>query len=201
MFFKSVTKLHRLLLLAVAGMIGIVYFVPIWIITLDAPQYPEGLSMTIWIDKLNGGTRFDLQNINLLNKYIGMAAIDQTTIPELQYMPYIAAGMIALALVSFIIPKLILVITTAVSYVVISLVGFVDFFLWEYEYGHNLNPDAPIIVPGMTYQPPLIGCKELLNITACSFPHIGGVLLATAIGILFYIIWVERKKWQAEAVS
>ena len=28
------------------------------------------------------------------------------------------------------------------------------FYLWEYDYGHNLNPNAAIVVPGMSYQPP-----------------------------------------------
>ena len=42
----------------------------------------------------------------------------------------------------------------------------VDFYLWEYEYGHNLDPTAPIQVPGMSYQPPLIGYKMLLNFGA-----------------------------------
>lgn len=37
-----------------------------------------------------------------------------------------------------------------------GLIGFVDFYLWEYDYGHNLNPKAPIKIPGQSYQPPLI---------------------------------------------
>lgn len=198
MLLKSISKMHRLLLLAVAALIGGIFFTPIWKITLDAPQYPEGLSMLIWVDKLSGGTRFDIQNINLLNKYIGMAAIDQDAIPELKFMPMIAASLIGIVLAAFLIPKLFMVILGAVSMVGVSIVGFIDFFLWEYEYGHNLNPDAPIIVPGMSYQPPLIFCKQLLNITACSFPHIGGIFLATAIGILIYIVYKERKDYKLE---
>ncbi len=52
----------------------------------------------------------------------------------------------------------------------------VDFWRWEYNYGHNLNPNAAIIVPGMSYQPPLIGFKQLLNFGAYSIPDIGGWL-------------------------
>ncbi|MCU0650108.1 MAG: hypothetical protein MUF00_19120, partial [Gemmatimonadaceae bacterium] len=46
---------------------------------------------------------------------------------------------------------------------------------WQYDYGHNLDVEnAPIKVPGMTYQPPLFGTKKLLNFTATSWPAIGG---------------------------
>jgi copper chaperone NosL len=68
----------------------------------------------------------------------------------------------------------------------------VDFYRWEYQYGHNLDPTAPIQVPGMAYQPPLIGYKQLLNFSAYSAPDKGGwamigagVLLATAFTIEF----------------
>ena len=47
--------------------------------------------------------------------------------------------------------------------------GFVDFYLWGYDYGHNLDTEHAIIkVPGMSYQPPLIGSKKLLNFKAIS---------------------------------
>ena len=41
----------------------------------------------------------------------------------------------------------------------------------------NLNPNAPIIVPGMSYQPPLLGFKQLLNFGAYSYPDIGGWIM------------------------
>ncbi len=55
-----------------------------------------------------------------------------------------------------------------------GIIAMADFWKWEYNYGHNLNPDAAIIVPGMSYQPPLIGFKQLLNFGAYSIPDIGG---------------------------
>jgi len=74
----------------------------------------------------------------------------------------------------------------------------VDFWRWEYNYGHNLNPEAAIIVPGMAYQPPLIGHKRLLNFDAYSFPDVGGWIVIAA-GLLAAGVWVtewylKRKK-------
>ena len=51
-----------------------------------------------------------------------------------------------------------------------------DFYLWEYDYGHNLNPDAAIKIPGMSYQPPLIGTKQILNMRTTSLPAAGGLV-------------------------
>ena len=73
----------------------------------------------------------------------------------------------------------------------------VDFWLWEYDYGHNLNPDAAIVVPGMTYQPPLIGFKQLLNFGAYSYPDIGGWIMFGVALVLTGLSFVEfrnRKK-------
>ena len=70
----------------------------------------------------------------------------------------------------------------------------VDFWKWEYNYGHNLDPNAAIQVPGMAYQPPLIGYKQLLNFLAFSFPHTGGWLIVGAGVSLIAAIFITRKK-------
>ena len=74
----------RWMLLLAAVLMGGIYFMPIWHIDLFAPQYPEGMYMQIWLDKMTG----DIRNINLLNHYIGMAAIEPDKIPELRYLPF-----------------------------------------------------------------------------------------------------------------
>lgn len=48
-------------------------FLPLWDIFLDAPQYPEGLHMEIWLSKLGG----DVSTISGLNHYIGMKEISE----------------------------------------------------------------------------------------------------------------------------
>lgn len=81
-----------------------------------------------------------------------------------------------------------------------------DFWKWEYDYGHNLDTNAAIKVPGMTYQPPLIGFKQLLNFGAYSVPDIGGWLFVGA-GILLLIAILKegrgrkQKKFYTPAMS
>ncbi|HNL02529.1 MAG TPA: hypothetical protein PKJ30_15555, partial [Leptospiraceae bacterium] len=94
------------MVLICAVLMSIVYLVPLWRIHLGAPQYPEGLSMYIWTSNISGGDEFDLQNINLLNHYIGMHEIAPDAIPELKYMPYVLGFMIFGAIMTVIIPRL-----------------------------------------------------------------------------------------------
>ena len=144
------------IILALAGlMLVVMYVAPLWRIELEAPQYPEGLGLHIMIDDIQGISEFDLMKINQLNHYIGMQEIVPDAIPELKIMPWLIAGLIALALLGAATGSRTLF-TIWVSFFVLTLiVGLVDFWLWEYDYGHNLDLDtAAIKVPGMSYQPP-----------------------------------------------
>jgi copper chaperone NosL len=191
---NKLSPLHRNLILLVALFMVAVYFVPLWYISLTAPQYPEGLSMNIYINTVKGGSPHDLKNINLLNHYIGMAEIVADSIPELVFMPYVLGYMIFGALVTFLWPRAYMVALGLVNLILVAIAGMYDFWRWEYNYGHNLNPEAPIVVPGMTYQPPLLGCKTLLNIDACSIPHAGAILLFVSVALLIFILYIEKKK-------
>jgi len=186
-----------LILLSAVLFIG-VYFFPLWSISLAAPQYPEGMGMKIWIHKVTGEGPHDLQNINGLNHYIGMREIHADSIPELKFMKFIAAGLIAFAALVGLIRRRALLVAWVVVAMFFAVVGLVDFWKWEYDYGHNLDPDAPIKVPGMTYQPPLIGSKVMLNITATSLPALGGLMamLSVALGVVavFNEYWLSRRR-------
>lgn len=76
----------------------------------------------------------------------------------------------------------------------LGILGIYDFYLWEYDYGHNLSPTAPIKVPGMAYQPPLFGEKYLLNFLAKSYPDWGTYFMVIAIAMAFVAFWLLRKR-------
>lgn len=78
----------------------------------------------------------------------------------------------------------------------VAVISMVDFYRWEYDYGHKLDPEAPIQVPGMSYQPPLLGYKQLLNFGAYSIPDVGGWLFVGA-GVLLFIAYliILQPKW------
>jgi len=168
--------------LAALLMLG-TFFVPLWRIQLHAPQYPEGLGMLIRLNTITGIKAPDLDNINGLNHYIGMKAIDPTAIPVLKVMPWVAGGLAIVALLAAATGLRALLAGWLVSFAVAGAAGMIEFYRWSYDYGHNLAPDAIIKVPGMTYQPPLIGSKALLNFVADSWPASGSWLAGAAFAL------------------
>ncbi len=187
------TQVPRILMFIAALCLGSLFIYPMWQIILFAPQYPDGVAMHIYIDKIGGATPGTLQNVNILNHYVGMKNIEPDDIPELQYFPYIIAGLILLAFLALILNKAKGYLSWAILLVVISILGFYDFYLWEYDYGHNLSPDAPIKIPDASFQPPLIGKKIILNFVAYSLPHIGGWLAGVAMVAAFLAYYFRRR--------
>ena len=168
---------QRVFMLAAAVSLMLMFVFPLWKITLLAPQYPKGLGMLIWINKITGSEPSTLQSINIMNHYIGMKAIEPDSIPELTFMPYIAIALAGLALIMMVIKKWQLNLVWTIFLVVAGALAIYDFYLWEYDYGHNLNETAAIKIEGMAYQPPLFGTKKILNFTARSYPRLGAGFL------------------------
>jgi copper chaperone NosL len=168
---------------AALSLIGL-YFVPLWNINLAAPQYPEGLGMRIWLDAITGLKPNDLGSINNLNHYIGMKPIEPDSIPELRYMPVIVGLLVATGAAVALAGRRALAWIWLGAFVLLGIAGMVDFYRWGYDYGHDLDQENAIIkVPGMTYQPPLIGSKKLLNFTATSLPAAGAIIATLSLGL------------------
>ena len=149
--------------------------------------------MQIWIDHLTG----DINTINGLNHYIGMKNIVEADFKEFLYLPKLLGAIIAIGILAALWGK------RLGNYIFLGSISALgawvlyDMYLWGYDYGHNLDPKAAINVPGMSYQPPLIGYKELLNFLAYSGPDTGGwVMLCSALmvsGVIFYEWKFNRK--------
>ena len=187
---------QRFLIGLASLLLGGVYFFPLWYIKLWAPQYPEWLGMLIWVNTITGEHPHDLYNINILNHYIGMQKINPDSIPELKILPFVFGFFILLGLLTAITGSRKLLRVWVWGFIIFGIVALADFWWWEYRYGHNLDPRAPIKIPGGAYQPPLIGCKQLLNFKACSFPSTGAYFAAASLllGIIAYVIDLFRKE-------
>lgn len=193
MSLKQKSRLPQVLLLLGVLSLGGVFLFPLWQITLDAAQFPGGLKMHIWINKISGSEKNIIQNINILNHYIGMQYIEPDSIAELKYFPIVAYAMMGLGIVSLVINKAWGYLSWFIILAILGALGIYDFYLWLYDYGHNLDPKAPIKVPGMTYMPPLLGEKDLLNFYVTSYPHFGSVFLGLSTFLGFGAFWFKRK--------
>lgn len=149
-----------------------VLVLPIWRIELSAPQYPEGLVLQIYSTHIGG----NVDVVNGLNHYIGMHTLHTRDFVEFIVLPYIIGGFAVLGFLVSVINRKKAFLAWIALFLLIAFTSMIDFYRWEYNYGHNLDPNAPIQVPGMAYQPPLIGFKQLLNFGAYSIPDLGGWL-------------------------
>ncbi len=177
------SALARVVLVIASLLLLVPFFYPLWQIGLTAPQYPEGLSLQIWINKITG----DVRNINVLNHYIGMAKVEPEKIPELRWFPYVFSAFAGFGILAAILNRILMIRLWALGLLTFAVVSLYDFYSWEYRFGNELSDDAPMKLEE-SYQPPLIGTKLILNITAKSYPEKGGygfsLATLTALGLL-----------------
>jgi copper chaperone NosL len=190
---KHLSIASRILVAFASGALISVFFLPVWRIDLFAPQYPEGLTMYIWINNITG----QVDIINGLNHYIGMKHINVAMFPEFKFLPYTVGFFMVLGMTVAITGKRKFLIYYLALTVIGGALAMFDFYKWGYNYGHNLDPSAPIQVPGLSYQPPLIGHKRLLNFDAYSFPDVGGWIVVGAALLAFTVSlvdWYHQRK-------
>src|SRR6185312_8533260 len=189
----NLSALSKILIFISGILLILVLFVPLWQIELEAPQYPEGLVLKMYPHKIGG----NVDIINGLNHYIGMRTLHTKDFIEFTVLPYIVGFFALLCFIVVALKKQKWLTVLFTLFVIFGIVAMVDFWRWEYAYGHELNPDAPIQVPGMAYQPPLIGYKQLLNFGAFSIPDVGG-LLFILVGLLLLtallLPWFKRRQ-------
>ncbi len=175
----------RILVAFASGALIAVFFLPAWRIDLFAPQYPEGLTMYIWVNNITG----DVDVINGLNHYIGMKHITVDMFPEFKFLPFVVAFFMLLGMLVAITGNR----RFLLYYIILTVIGgalaMYDLYQWGYDYGHNLDPKAAIQVPGLSYQPPLFGHKRLLNFDAYSFPDVAGWIVVGA-ALLAFAVWL-----------
>ncbi|WP_456463077.1 hypothetical protein [Lutibacter sp.] len=187
------------LLMIVGSLLLLGLFVfPLWNITLEAPQYPIPLGMDIHINKFEDTHEFDIKNINLMNHYVGMQYIPET-IPEFKIFPWAVGIMVILGVIIGLKGNYKLFLVWFIVMSLLGIAGMYDFYLWEHDYGHNLNPKAIMKFTNpdgsiMGFQPPLFGSKDILNFKAHSYPRTGAYLMFVGMLLTVVAFFVGKKE-------
>ncbi len=187
---SKISGLSRIFLVLAALLLLTNLFLPVWRIELFAPQYPEGLALQIHANGLKG----DVEIINGLNHYIGMKTLHTEDFFEFGILPYLFGGLALLFVVAAFFGTRRWLYASLATLVVFGIVALVDFYRWNYNYGHDLDPNAAIKVPGMAYQPPVLGFKQLLNFGAYSIPDLGGWAMVGA-ALLLIVATAYEAGW------
>jgi copper chaperone NosL len=141
-------RISRWVVAAVSLLLLAVFVTPLWRIDLIAPQYPEGIGLRIWIDRITGLKPNDLNSLNGLNHYIGMRAIVPESIPELRLMPYLLAAAIIAGLLVALVGRRPLLYIWAGLFTLGAIAGLGDFWKWGYAYGHDIGGWITILAVG-----------------------------------------------------
>lgn len=156
-----------------ALLIGLSYTKPWWSFLLYAPQYPSGLGLQVSLTGVTG----DVQEIDTLNHYIGMASLSLAAPLERAVAAYAVAG-IVFALIAGLVARrrwLIAVLTLPAA---AFPVGFLlDTSYWLHRFGHDLDPRAPLEIP--PFMPELFGNGAIGQFLTFAKPE-SGFWLATA---------------------
>jgi copper chaperone NosL len=194
----------RLLLVALIVPLLLSFAFPLWQISMKAPQYPDGLTMDIYSYQVVGGNDgHDVQEINTLNHYIGMHTITREELRDLDWIPFGLVAMALLALRAALLGNVRTMIDLSMIAAYISLVAFGRFVYMLWEFGHQLNPKAPVHVE--PFMPVVFGSKQIANFMTRSMPQLGSMLLGVFTmgvwAITLWYLWRGRREAVAAAVT
>ena len=196
--FRSAER--RLIVLAALVLLPVFFLpvLPIWTMKLWAPQYPEGLTLTIYTNSIRG----DLQKINTLNHYVGMHPITAADFREFTYLPQLLTLFGFMALVAALVNRRAIALLGWLAFTGFAVYMFRDYAHWLWHYGHDLDPRAAIKLD--TFTPPLIGYSKMANFKVWSLPGPGTWLLGLAwmLGpVAIWLEWRERKRASAPILA
>lgn len=193
----------RLMLVLSAALLSVTLVLPLWKLTMFAPQYPEGLRLDIYTQRLEGGNRGqDLKEINLLNHYIGMRDLADEDFTEFKWMPFAIGILALLCLRSAVHGTMASLVDTVVIFTYFGLFSLWSFGYKLYMYGHQLDPTAPVRVD--PFMPPMYGYQKLANFEVYSYPEAGSYTMA-ATGLLLFtaiaLAWRSGRRRAAAAAA
>jgi hypothetical protein len=167
----------------------------LWTLHFTAPQYPNGLALYVYPYTIEGGNGgIDLPEINTLNHYIGMKKLDPADFADLDFLPFAIGALALLTLRVAAIGSVRSLIDLAVLTGYFGIFSFARFVYALYNYGHQLDPHAPIRIPG--FMPPILGTKQIGNFTVTSMPATGTWLI-----VIFSVIVLGLASWHVLRVT
>jgi len=173
--------------LAAVALLLVAARLPIWQASFAAPQYPQGLDIAAYGNKVEG----DLSEINALSHYIGMPPFNFVGMPEMRLWPLVILVAIAAAVLAVVTRRhwLRRLACATVWLIPIGALADVQFRLWQV--GHSLDPTSPIRVTPFT--PRVVGPTTLMNFTIQAVPGMALLLIAVAAALVTSAPFVARR--------
>ena len=192
----------RLLMVGAAVCLTVAFFMPLWNLTMFAPQYPDGLRLDIYADSLHGGNGGqDVKEINVLNHYIGMRDLAAEDFTEFKWMPFVIGGVTLLILRAVVHGTMAALVDAGVVFFYFGAFSLWSFGYKLYRYGHDLAPTAAVKVD--PFMPPMFGYSRIANFEVYSYPQAATYAIAAAlllVGVACVIVWHTARRGERHAV-
>lgn len=137
-----------------------------------------------------GHIRGDLSEINALNRYIGMHPITDDFFAELRWLPLLFGGTAVLCVVAAIVRRFWAAVLPLVAMTVTAVYGLVSMRHRLWQFGHELDPTAPIEIEPFT--PPMLGQNHIAQFASYSYFSYGTLLPAIGAGMIVLALWMMR---------
>jgi hypothetical protein len=184
-------RLPKALFTSAAMALGASILFPYWHLRLIAPQFPDGLYVTAYVNRLEG----DVQELEGLNHYVGLPSFADGAVLErtVSIAGILVLGGLLLAglfihsrwVVAFVAPALIF-----------PLFFVADLQYWLWNYGHSLDPAAPFSNAVGEFTPPLFGPGEIAQFDTLAWPGIGLALAVVAAALASVGLWAHRRAYK-----
>jgi copper chaperone NosL len=189
---RRTTYLLPTLFMALAAVLLVVsIFTPYWKMTLHAPQYPKGLSVQAYVNRMVG----DVREIDGLNHYIGMRPLGEAASLEL------SLSIAAIAVISLLVLGTIFVHTRWAALLALPAIFFPVVFLgdlayWLRAFGHDLDPAAPLSSSIKPFTPPVLGEGKVGQFSTVAEPDIGLIVAAIASLVIIAGLYFHRRAYK-----
>jgi copper chaperone NosL len=164
---------------------------PYWLLKMEAPQFPEGLTISAYVNRLAG----DVVELEGLNHYVGLDSFESGAVFERSiaiFAVVVLAGLLVGALlihsrwvVVFVFPAL-----------VFPLAFILDLQYWLWRYGHTLDTTAPLANAVGEFTPPIFGPAEIAQFQTWALPGPGFILALTASVLVAIGLYYHRKAYK-----
>lgn len=189
---------HRLRYMAPALLFGAAailliasIFLPYWRLTLHAPQYPKGLTVHAYLNRLEG----DVQEIDGLNHYIGMRPLNEAAQFE-RSVSIIGVAAVALLILAAIFVHSKWALLLALPALLFPVIFLADLQYWMANFGQNLDPRAPLSSSVKPFVPPVLFEGQIAQFRTWAMPE-AGLWLALAASVLILIgLYLHRSAYK-----
>ena len=164
-------RLPAILFTGAALLLVVSLLLPYWVLRMSAPQFPEGLTISAYVNRLAG----DVVELEGLNHYVGLDSFESGAVFERSiaiFAVVVLAGLLVGALlihsrwvVVFVLPAL-----------VFPLAFILDLQYWLWRFGHNLDTTAPLANAVGEFTPPIFGPAEIAQFDTWALPGPGLIL-------------------------